>query len=107
MGYVNARNDVTDVLICVSHARAHCNRGGVVRQSKTGENVNVPEHSRLTEILDATPKVATVVVTTTSGQAYTSDGFRTNFQRLRKEMEAEGKIGTGQTFHGLRHTVAT
>ena len=48
---------------------AWTNRGGVVRQSKTGENVNVPEHSRLTEILDATPKVATVVVTTESGQA--------------------------------------
>ena len=66
-----------------------------------------PKHSRLTKILDAAPKVATVAVASKLGRGYSGDGFRSSFQRLRVRLESEGKIGFGLTFHGLRHTVAT
>ena len=80
---------------------------GYIKQRKTGDVVYVPEHSKLTKILDAIPKTATVVVSSDLGRAYTSDGFRSSFGRLRDRLENEGKIGAGLTFHGLRHTVAT
>ena len=80
---------------------------GYIRQNKTGNIVFVPEHGHLTKVLDATPKVATVVVTSKSGRGYSENGLRSSFQQLRVRLESEGKIDPGLTFHGLRHTVAT
>ena len=74
MGYVDARNDVTAVLIYDSPGGsiamggysglrqadglklARSNRGGIARQSKTGENINVPERTLLTEFFDTTTR---------------------------------------------------
>ena len=67
----------------------------------------VPEHSRLTKILDAAPKVATVAVASKLGRGYSGDGFRSSFQRLRVRLESDGKIDSRLTFHGLPHTVTT
>jgi integrase len=92
-----------DVLKFTWNARAD----GYVRQGKTGDVVFVPEHSALKAILDATPKIAAVVVATEAGRNYTADGFRANFRNLKTRLEGEGKVGAGLTFHGLRHTVAT
>jgi integrase len=92
-----------DVLTFTWGSRAN----GYISPRKTGDVVFVPEHSKLTKILDATPKTATVVVASDRGHAYTSDGFRSSFFRLRDQLVTEGKIGAGLTFHGLRHTVAT
>jgi len=38
---------------------------------------------------------------------WTQDGFNTSWQKIKKRLEAEGKIGPGLTLYGLRHTVAT
>jgi integrase len=38
------------------------------------------------------------------GVPYTGNGFRALFFRLIRRLEAEGKVGPGLTFHGLRHT---
>ncbi len=76
-------------------------------QGKTGEPVWVPEHSRLTEILNDTPRLGTVIVIGDRRKPYTEDGFRTMFTRLREELLAARKVGQGLTFHGLRHTFAT
>jgi integrase len=76
---------------------------GYIKQHKTGDVVYVPEHSKLTKILDVTPKTATVVVVNTRGKPYTEDGSHTMFHKYREAMLKAGKIGTGLTFHGLRH----
>ena len=80
---------------------------GYIRQNKTDEELFIPEHSRLTKILDATPKTVTFVVINTRGKPYAETGFQTMFHRYREEMLKAGKIGASLTFHGLRHTVAT
>lgn len=84
-------------------------RDGVVcgRQAKTGEAVWVPAHPRLKEALAAAPKTATHFVTGARGRPLTVEGFKTLFFRELAELRAEGAIGDGLTFHGLRHTVAT
>lgn len=39
------------------------------------------------------------------GRPYTEDGFRSDFFKFIRELEAEGLVGDGLTFHGLRHTM--
>lgn len=41
------------------------------------------------------------------GKPWTGSGFRSSFFKLIRALENKGEIGTGLTFHGLRHTVAT
>ena len=41
------------------------------------------------------------------GPPWKEDGFRGSFFRLIRQLEADGKIANGLTFHGLRHTAAT
>src|SRR5579862_7392799 len=38
------------------------------------------------------------------GQPYTENGFRAMFFRLVRELEKDGKVRPGLTFHGLTHT---
>jgi integrase len=75
-------------------------------QGKTGDPVWLPAHRDLRALLDEAQSTRTSVqvVTNQSGQPYTGDGFRTQFFRLIKRLEAAGKVGPGLTFHGLRHT---
>lgn len=77
------------------------------RQQKTGHPVWVPAHYRLREILDAAPRLSPVIIIGERGQPYTKDVLRTRFFRLIGKLKSEGKIGTGLSFHGLRHTLGT
>jgi hypothetical protein len=55
----------------------------------------------------AAPHDAITLAASSNGTPWTSDGFRASFNKAMKRLEGEGKIGTGLTFHGLRHTVGT
>ena len=48
-----------------------------------------------------------IICLNSRGKPWTADGFKTSFFKLIRKLESEKKIGTGLTFHGLRHTVAT
>ena len=73
------------------------------RQKNGIANV-LPVHSELRRILDETPRVATTIVTSEHGKPYRG-GLAKAFETLRDRLLAEGKIGPGVTYHGLRHTV--
>ncbi len=77
------------------------------RQSKTGEEIAIPIHADLARHLQDHPPEGDYLVGSRSGQPYTGSGFRCVFFRLIRQMEKDGKIAPGLTFHGLRHTVAT
>jgi integrase len=84
--------------------------GGIlVTQSKTADPVWVPEYSALAAVLNAEQarRQATTIVANESGRPYTGDGFRAVFFKLIRRLQAEGKVGDGLTFHGLRTTAAT
>lgn len=77
------------------------------RRSKTGEPVFWPVPSALDEVLRTAPAHdAATLCASSRGRPWTLDGFRTSWDRLRRKLEAEGKIGPGLTCYGLRHTVA-
>lgn len=46
------------------------------------------------------------VATTSTGSVWTESGFRASFFKLVRKLVAAGKMETGCTFHGLRHTIA-
>lgn len=76
--------------------------------AKTGQEVSLPVHLHLASIIASGPPHDAITLTATSnGTPWTSDGFRASFNKAMKRLEGEGKVGTGLTFHGLRHTVGT
>lgn len=77
------------------------------RAAKTSEPIWVPAHRDLREVLDAAPRKSPIIVVGVRGNPLTSNGFRAMFFRAIRELEGEGKVGKGLTFHGLRHTAAT
>jgi integrase len=74
------------------------------RQGKTGEPIWLPAHRQLREFLDAAPRTAITVVTSAAGLPRKQSGFAKSFGELIKRLEAQGRVGPGLTFHGLRHT---
>ena len=77
-----------------------------VRTSKRGVPVRLPVHIILAQALAERPIVDTVQIALRSdGKPWTADGFDTVWHRFKKRLEGEGKIGTGLTLHGLRHTL--
>jgi integrase len=85
--------------------------GGWLRwsQGKTGAPVELPAHPQLREILDGVQSESSALasitlVAGTKGRPYSGNGFRVMFFRLIRKLEAEGKVRSGLTFHGLRHT---
>lgn len=76
-------------------------------QRKTGEEVWLPVATIAKTILDQAPKHCPIMVTGQRGRPYTESGFRAVFFRYIKSLERAGKIGSGLTFHGLRHTAGT
>jgi len=70
-----------------------------LRQSKTGKAVVIAVSARLRAALDATPRKAVTICTTSRGRPWTSDGFKTSFGKAR---DAAGLQGL--TFHDLRGT---
>jgi integrase len=75
---------------------------------KTEQQVSLPVHPGLAEILQSAPDHDAVTLAATSaGTPWTSDGFRASFNKAMKRLADEGRVGHDLTFHGLRHTVGT
>ena len=78
------------------------------RTGKTGHEVSIPIHPDLARLLsEAPPHNAVTVAATTHGTPWTISGFNSTFIKAIGKLERKGKVGTGLTFHGLRHTVGT
>jgi integrase len=73
-----------------------------LRQSKTKRRVVIPVGAPLKAMLDATARTSPVVLVTSEGQPWTSDGFRASW---RKACAAAGIVGL--TFHDLRGTAVS
>ena len=67
--------------------------------------VELPVHVRLKQILDNAVRESTIIAVNSRGAPWTQSGFRASFFKLLKKLRADGAIGDGLTFHGLRHTV--
>jgi integrase len=75
---------------------------------KTGQEVSLPVHPGLAEILAAAPTHnAVTLVATSGGKPWTSSGFKCSFKKAMTRLADERKVGSDLTFHGLRHTVGT
>jgi integrase len=59
----------------------------------------------LKEILDSALRTSTIIAVNSRGAPWTESGFRASFFKLLRKLRADRKIGSGLTFHGLRHTV--
>ena len=77
------------------------------RRAKTGEPVFWPAPATLAAILDHAPAHSAITLCATSnGTPWTLSGFRASWRKVRLKLEADGKVGSGLTLYGLRHTVA-
>lgn len=73
-----------------------------VHQGKTKARVAVPLAAPIRTMLDALPRNAGTILTTTRGKQWTSDGFKASW---RKAAQLAGIVGL--TFHDLRGTAVT
>lgn len=73
-----------------------------LRQSKGGKLVYVPCTAELRSVLAKIPRRATTILTNQKGLPWTSDGFRTMFDRTKRQAGIRGK-----TFHDTRGTFVT
>lgn len=78
-----------------------------VKQSKTGAVLSIPIHPELYGYLQESLSFEGRIVRNASGEAYTSDGFRTMYGRVASALKKAGLLRQDMTFHGLRHTAAT
>lgn len=78
------------------------------RRQKTGRPVYLPVFEPVTIALGAAPKHDAITLCANSrGKPWTYNGFSTNWDKLKKQMENAGAIQPGLTLKGLRHTVGT
>lgn len=78
------------------------------RRHKTGQPVYLPLFAPLEKALAIAPKHDAITLCANSwGMAWTYNGFSTNWHKLKKKLEKEGKVQPGLTLKGLRHTVGT
>lgn len=81
-------------------------RGAMLKTSKTGEEIAVRIHPELAEILAAAPEhKAPTIAATSRGTSWTETGFNSVWIKFKDKLEEEGKVETGLTIHGLRHTL--
>lgn len=59
----------------------------------------------LRAVLEDAPRRALTIACTTRGTSWTESGFRSSWHTFREKLIEAGKIPTGLTIHGLRHTV--
>lgn len=77
------------------------------RRSKTGEPVFWPAPSALAAVLNESPQHSAVTLCANSyGRPWTESGFRASWEKVRKKLEKEQRVGARLTLYGLRHTVA-
>lgn len=77
------------------------------RTIKTGMPVWVPAHSELKAILDAMPRVGATIVTGVRGGPMSGANLGSRFFKFLRRLRDVGKVESGLTFHGLRHTLGT
>ena len=78
------------------------------RTSKMGQEISIPIHPDLADLLASAPyHDAVTVAATTNGTPWTESGFNSTFGKFIDRLEAEGLVGSGLTMHGLRHTLGT
>jgi integrase len=78
------------------------------RTNKTRQLISIPLHPDLVALLAAAPQHdAVTIAATLSGTPWTESGFNSSFIKAMAKLRQGGSIGTGLTFHGLRHTVGT
>lgn len=76
--------------------------------SKSATEVTIPAPEPLVKALAGMPKHHAVRLFVNSrGEPWTLHGFSSSFRKLIGKLEKDGKVGSGLTFHGLRHSVAT
>jgi integrase len=77
------------------------------RALKNGAPITIPAHAMLRQVLDATGRRGDedTIVVGARGRTLTKQGFTTRFFRFRRQLVADGVVGKGPTFHGLRHTI--
>jgi integrase len=62
----------------------------------------------LRRVIDEAPQHEAITFCANSrGKPWTESGFRTSLFKFLKELERDGLVGPGLTFHGLRHSVGT
>ena len=57
-------------------------------------------------LIDAPRHDAFTLCANSDGKPWTLSGFRASWRPIRMKLESAGKIGSGLTLYGLRHTVA-
>ena len=78
------------------------------RTSKTGQEISIPIHPDLADLLASAPRHdAVTIAATTNGTPWTESGFNSTFIKAIAKLRRSGRVGPGLTFHGLRHTVGT
>ena len=78
------------------------------KTGKTGQEISIPIHRDLARLLrEAPPHDAVTLAATTKGTPWTESGFNSTFIKAVAKLTREGRVGSGLTFHGLRHTVGT
>ncbi|QJP14619.1 tyrosine-type recombinase/integrase [Starkeya sp. ORNL1] len=81
---------------------------GILRMltSKRGIEVAIPVHPQLAQILANAPRhSAPTVVANSRGESWTASGFNSTFGKFIGRLEQSGRVASGLTMHGLRHTV--
>ena len=77
-------------------------------RNKTQSGAAVPIGSTLRDELNRAPShSAETVLASNKGTPWTYDGLSSAWHRLKKKLEANGKINSGLTMKGLWHTMAT
>jgi integrase len=86
-----------------------CVKAGQIEHltAKRGVWIDLAVHPELAlAIREAPAHDAITLVATSRGRPWTENGFRAGFFRMIRELEAEGLLADGCTFHGLRHSLA-
>jgi len=79
-----------------------------IRRAKTKEPVWIPLPTPVRRAIENVPPHTAITVCANSyGKVWTTDGFNTNWQKIRNKLLGKGLVQSGLTLKGLRHTVAT